>query len=145
MPELPKGVMQPTGFTEFGLDAIGHNVFFGFKFQGDRPITFAVSHGGLAEFILYLQRIADEAQQRRLSLDPSPAHKEVCGKPDSPVRRIEVLPDIEGRNALVESTNADGTGGSFQLPFSLVEKLQIQLSSVIPQMKKLQAQNRGAH
>jgi undecaprenyl pyrophosphate synthase len=52
------------------LDAIGHNVFFGFKFQGDTAITFAVSHGGLAEIILYLQRIADEAQQRRLSLDP---------------------------------------------------------------------------
>ena len=70
MPELPKDVMQPTGFTEFGLDAIGHNVFFGFKFQGDTAITFAVSHGGLTEIILYLQRIADEAQQRRLSLDP---------------------------------------------------------------------------
>jgi hypothetical protein len=140
MSDLPKDAKQPTGFTKFGLDAPGDNVFFGFELRGGGTTTFTISHGGLTGIIFYLQRIADEAQKRRLSLAPSSADKEARSPSNNPILTIDFEPDTEGQNAFVTGTTATGAPLSpIQLSFDLIEKLHAHLPSLIDTMRTRQS------
>lgn len=145
MTELPKDIKHPTGFTEYGLDATGDNLFFGFKVKSGKDIQFAVSHTGLGEVIHYLQHVAQKTQERRLSIDPTIADKEVLERQSNLVVKIDMIPDVIGSLAMLDCTNQSGTHVEAQIPFDLVESLHNHLPSLINEMKERQSAYEQQH
>lgn len=146
MTDLPSDAKQISGFAEFGLDADGDTMFFGFNLREGGVNRYIVSEKGLAGVIHYLQNIASTAQQRRLMASPIAADMEVQSAQNNPVVTIHFDPDVEGRNALLSGTTANGVPiQAIQLSFDLVEKLHSHLPSLIAEMKGRQTKKGQAH
>lgn len=140
----PQGAQEISGFNNFGIDEGGNYVFFGLE----TPVgttNFTTNYQALGQLIQYLQTIAAEAQQRRLSIDPNKTDLEVRKSQANPVARADLTPDIIGATASLLCTRQDGTQVEAQLNFDTLQGFLKHLPSTIAEMEKRQAALRHGH
>ena len=134
-----------SGFNNFGIDEGGNYVFFGLE----TPVgttNFTTNYQALGQLIQYLQRIATEAQQRRLSIDPNKTDLEVRKSQSNPVARADLTPDIIGATASLLCTRQDNYPEvEAQLNFDTLQGFLKHLPSTIAEMEKRQAALRHGH
>jgi hypothetical protein len=138
----PPGAKFIEGCTDYGIDGPGNYAFFGFRVDSGPDVHFTADHYGLGNVINYLQTIAQEAQQRRLQLDPNAADLETPGKSSNPVLQIDIDLDVMGQSALWQCTMQDGTRLEAQMPLDLMENIAAALPSRIVEMKRRQAEHK---
>lgn len=144
MAEPPTGAKEVTGTTPLGVDDTGNYVFFGFK-TATGPVDFIANYKVLGLLINYLQAIADQAQQRRLELDPNASDLEVRETRSNPVAQAALQPDIGGTSAALVCTTLDGTRVEAQLDFDMLQGLLERLPVIIAEMKRRQAAHQAGH
>jgi hypothetical protein len=144
MVEPPVAAKDVTGTTTFGVDDTGNHAFFGFK-TGGGPADFIANYKVLGLLINYLQAIANEAQQTRLTLDPNASDLEARQTRSNPVTQAALEPDIGGTSAALVCTTEDGTRVEAQLDFDLLQGLLERLPKILAEMKRRQAAHRGGH
>jgi len=141
MAEPPIGAKEVIGTTTFGVDDTGNYVFFGFKTAAG-PVDFIANYKVLGLLINYLQAIANEAQQRRLKLDPNASDLEARETQSNPVAQAALEPDIGGTSAALVCTTLDGTRVEAQLDFDMLQGFLERLPGMIAEMKRRQAEVR---
>jgi hypothetical protein len=138
MASPPQGAINIEGFSDYGVDENGEWMFFGFKLTEKKFVDLIANYHQLGASIIYLQAIAREAEQRRLTKNPHAGDLEAKGKPSNPVRILDLVPNLEGTSALLTCTTSTGTPIEAQIPFDLIEGMYANLPQLVGEMKKRQ-------
>jgi hypothetical protein len=144
MAKPPDDARELQGCTNYGIDANGNHVFFGFKAEGT-TVNLSASHPALGNAVNYLTVIAQEAQHRRIRIDQAALHLEVRKIQSNPVCQLHFDPDVTGQWAALMCTTQDGTPVEAQFHLDIIERLVAHLPSLIQEMKNRQSAVHAQH
>jgi hypothetical protein len=140
--KLPDDAQDYVGFSIYGVDDTGTHVFFGFSLKDEKRAIYVANYNKLGATINYLQRIANEAHQKRTSLDRTAAEMEVRQSPSNPAMQATLEPDVAGKTAAFRCTKQDGTEIEAQLSLDMVQTLLDRLPETIAEMQRRRAASR---
>ena len=144
--DLHPKAKRANGFTDYGIDDAGESVWFGFTLVNGGEVRVAFNWHGLAESIKYLQQIAHQAQQRRISKRPHQAQLEAEAAQSNPIHQIEFLPDVTGAVAELRGTTKQGTKMEpIQIEYDLILRLYQHLPELLDEMQRRQQDALNRH
>ena len=142
MAKMPSNAKPLAGFGKYGIDAKGENVFFSLIVSAKQHAVLFASHKGLADTIHYLQRIARQAEERRIAKSSQKNPVEMLETPPNLIRNGSIMPDTTGELARLEGTTASGVPIALQIEFRALVSLHERLPALIEKMRQLQDQRK---
>ena len=144
MPTIPSNARSLSGLGKYGIDNKGEKVFFSLIVPAKQLATFLTNHKGLADTIHYLQRIARQAEERRIAKSSQKDPVEMLETPPNLIRTGSIMPDTTGQLARLEGTTATGVPIELQIEFRALVSLHERLPALIEKMRQLQDQRKNA-
>lgn len=120
--------------TEYGIDAKGHVMWFGFK-AGAETFKFETSVGGIMQIIRYLQSVAGKAKDRRIERGHL-TDFDMLERQKNYIENVEfqLLSDRQG--ILLQCTEPTGKVVELQLHKDSIERLRMGLQRALQQLEE---------